>query len=412
MTEACVRLTASEPVARSGPCPSNPAPRSLPASAVFGAAPGVHRAFEVLLEAALDAAIARGDLTLPERPACRVEPPEDAAFGDATSRIAMKIARRMGRPALEVARTIAAHVIDRDGWLDGVDAGGPGFVNVRASMALWRTALAARLDGGPGAEPAGAALVVSTVPAGHAAGPRAANVADVLARLFAAAGHTVERVGGPVDALASHAAAASVARAVVLHEPDAMHAARRAKTAFAAGGGRAGRLTALVVAPLDVRRRGRALGATDAAEVLRQPSARFLVAATPVETPVLVSADRLDADRIDDPLVSIRYALARIGRLRAAPDAPALHALGEDERECLRAIGTYPDVVALAARRLEPEAVASHAITLAAAFHRYYNRGRFDVSDTTTAHARRALADGVARVLGAALGIVLGPGPG
>jgi arginyl-tRNA synthetase len=362
----------------------------------------------VLLEAALDAAIAHGDLKLPARPPCRVEPPEDAAFGDATSRVAMVIARRLGRPAPEVAGAIARHVTDPDGWLDGMDARGPGFVNLRASLALWRAALAARLRDRPEPRAVERAVVLSAVPAGHPAAPRAEMVADALGRLLAAAGLRVERLAGPLDVLATHDAAGDVARAVAVVAPGARHAARQAKAAFAAAGGRAGRLTALAVAPTEVRRRGRVLEGDEAAVVLARPSARFLVAATPVATPVLVPAERTEGDRIDDALVSIRYALARIARLPGPPAVPVLDALGEGERECLRGVGTYPDVVSVAARRLEPDAVAAHAVALAAAFHRYYNRGRFVGGDATTASSRGALGAGIARVLEAAVGLVVG----
>ena len=104
-------------------------------------------AFEALLEGALDRAVACGDLPIADRPACRVEPPVDAAFGDATTRVAMMVARRLGRPAADVARTVAAHVVDPRGWLARVEAAGPGFVNIEASLECWRAALAAQLAG-------------------------------------------------------------------------------------------------------------------------------------------------------------------------------------------------------------------------------------------------------------------------
>jgi arginyl-tRNA synthetase len=68
-------------------------------------------------------------------------------------------------------------------------------------------------------------------------------------------------------------------------------------------------------------------------------------------------------------------------------------------------------VVALAARRVEPDAVVAHARHLAAAFHRYYNRGRFLDGDPGMVRARITLARGVARVLAASLDLVGAAGP-
>jgi arginyl-tRNA synthetase len=373
----------------------------------------VYRAFEVLLESALDAAVASGDLRVSQRPACRLEPPDDPAFGDATSRVAMLLARRLGRPATEVARVLAAHVVDRRGWLERVEAAGPGFLNVEASRGFWQAALAARLDGDVEAVPAvGRAVVLCAVGSDRPVAARAAIVAGVLERLLAAAGHAVERLDGPLEDLAACRAAGEVARAVVVHDSSDAGVARRAKAIFVAAGGRAGRLRGMPLAPLEVRSRGRLVDRAEAAAALARPAARFLVAGMPAARPAVVSLDALATARIDDPLLGIRYALTRIDRLPVAAGTAALDVLGDEERACLRGVGTHADVVTLAARRLEPEAVVVHACALAAAFHRYYNRGNFLVADVKVAAARRALADGVARVLQAALALVLGSDAG
>jgi arginyl-tRNA synthetase len=329
----------------------------------------------------------------------------------------MTVARRLGRPAADVARTVAAHVVDPRGWLARVEAAGPGFVNLEASLDCWRAALATRLGGAaPAAPPHGRAVVVLTASPGAL---RAAAVADALARLLAASGHEVERtraatpdvaaddprVRAEDDPRARVSASASdavpVRRIVVVHDATARDAARRAKAAVAAAGGRPGHVTAVPVAPLEVRRRGRIVDGADAAAIVATPAALFAMLATAPATPAVLDADRLGVDRIDDAWTRLRYAAVRIARVgTAAGDAlPVLDALGEAERECLRAVGMAPDVVALAARRLEPEAVAAHARALAATFHRYYNRGRFDDGGAAVPTARRALARGVGLVL-------------
>lgn len=361
------------------------------------------RPFEALLEGALDAAIATGDLLLHERPACVLEEPDHPAFGDATCRVAMGLARRLGRPAADVAGVIVRHVADPWGWLDRVEAAGPGFVNLQVSLAFWRAALAGAL--GPAIEPAttaGRALVLSVVAADEPEAPRAAVVADVLARLLAAAGHGVERAARPIEALASLSGGSELARIVVVHGRRESGAAARAKAAVARAGGHPGRVTAIATAPASLARRGVAVGPAVPPALLRRPAVRFALAGTPADVPALLDVDRLEAERIDQPYFAVRYALARIERSAVddtAPRAGELDSLGEDERECLRGVGTHADAVALAARRLAPEGVIGHARALAGAFHRYYNRGRLVAGDGKALGARRALARGVARVL-------------
>jgi arginyl-tRNA synthetase len=316
----------------------------------------------------------------------------------------MTLARRLGRPAADVARTVASHVVDPDGWLARVEAAGPGFVNLEASLGFWRAALGARLARVPSpAPPQGRALVVLAVPPSAPAAVRGAAVAEALARLLAAAGHDVERapdLGAPTSA--------DVARIVVVHDAAERDAARRAKSTVAARGGRPGGVTAVAVAPLAIRRRGRVIDGAEATALLARPAARFALLETASATTAELDVERLIGDRIDDPWTRIRYAAARIARVGAAGamEPAGLDALGEPERDCLRAVGVMPDVVALAARRLEPEAIAAHARALAGAFHRYYNRGRVLDGVAGVRDARRALARGVGLVLDDALGLL------
>jgi arginyl-tRNA synthetase len=369
----------------------------------------VYRAFEVLLEAALDAAIADGAIAVPERPACRLEPPAHAAFGDATSRVALSIARRTGRPAPEIAHALVARVHDPRGWLEQVEAAGPGFVNVRASLAFWRAALGAAI-GSPVSRPGvrGRALVLRVPGGAPATEARGRAVAAAAARMLEATGVDVTRTDGPVDLLEGAGDAASADRVVVVHDGADGAACRRAKAAVHAAGGRAGRVTALGVGPCAVRHRGHTVPSRDAVAALATPSAQFALAEVPPATSVVLDLARLAPDRIDNPWVPIHYALVRVARTGPGEpaDEAALEALGEADRECLRAVGRHADVVELAARRLAPDALVAHARVVAACFHRRWNGGAFATGEAAVAGARRALAAGVARTLDATLAMV------
>jgi len=357
----------------------------------------MHRTFEGLLDAALEAAIASGALAVAERPACRLEPPEHPVFGDATTRFAHAIARRSGRPAPDVAAALVRHLDDPHGWIDHVEAAGPGFVNVRASLAFWQAALARALAEPVVATRRGPAFVLDV-----ASTPRSAVAAAAFARLLDAVGWDVTCAPGPIDALGGGSMAD---RIVVLHAAGDRGFGRRARDAAVRAGMRPGHVTTVPVGDLVVRRRGRPVGADDVATALETPAGRFALAEPPLAAPAVLDVERLALDRIDNPLVGVRHALTRIARLGppTGPDVASLDALGDDDRACLREIGRQMDVVEAAAARLEVDAIAAHARGLAAAFHRHYNRGAFDASDATLAGARRALACGVGRGLDGAL---------
>ncbi len=115
----------------------------------------------------------------------------------------------------------------------------------------------------------------------------------------------------------------------------------------------------------------------------------------------------------DNPVFYVQYAHARIASvLRQAEEsgvavdpAPDLGPLGEGEVETLKAIGTWPDVVEAAAHDLEPHRVVFHALEVAGAFHRYYNRHRILTEDAALTQARLALVRCVQQVLRGALGL-------
>src|SRR5262249_33396676 len=84
---------------------------------------------------------------------------------------------------------------------------------------------------------------------------------------------------------------------------------------------------------------------------------------------------------------------------------PDLGPLGDAEAEVLRQVVAWPDVVERAAHALEPHVVVGHALTLAAAVHRYYNRHRMLTADGALTQARLALAACAEQVLCDALGL-------
>jgi arginyl-tRNA synthetase len=135
-----------------------------------------------------------------------VERPADPTRGDFASTVALKLARPLRRPPLEIAKAIAEHVAttatDADSPIASVEVAAPGFLNVRLSdHAL--AGVARRILAEPGtwgrvtaAHPQHVNVeFVSANPTGplHIGNARGAFTGDLLCRVLAAAGHTVAR---------------------------------------------------------------------------------------------------------------------------------------------------------------------------------------------------------------------------
>src|SRR5262245_4350433 len=106
------------------------------------------RLLEGLLREALTAAVGAGQLRVdvPER--LQLEEPSEAAFGDLACNVAMTLARQAGKPPRLIAQTILDHLRDPSGLLAAAEIAGPGFINLRASLACWRGLLAEVLAAG------------------------------------------------------------------------------------------------------------------------------------------------------------------------------------------------------------------------------------------------------------------------
>jgi len=117
----------------------------------------------------------------------------------------------------------------------------------------------------------------------------------------------------------------------------------------------------------------------------------------------------------ENPVYYIQYAHARIASIfrqaEAAgirlPDAPRLDGIGDAEREILRCLLRYPEVVEGASETLEPHRLVFFLLDLSGAFHRYYNQQRILVDDDPVLlESRLALVTAVRIVLQNALALI------
>ncbi|HEY3522224.1 MAG TPA: arginine--tRNA ligase, partial [Candidatus Limnocylindrales bacterium] len=156
------------------------------------------------LEASVGAFVSDGQGDLPR---VEVERPTKPEHGDLATSIALRLARPLRRPPLEIARGLADAVrtteLDGDSPIASVDVAPPGFVNVRVSETAIATVVErlvadparwGRRDRGGGA-PHVDIEFVSANPTGplHIGNARGAFVGDLLARVLDAAGGRTTR---------------------------------------------------------------------------------------------------------------------------------------------------------------------------------------------------------------------------
>ena len=148
-----------------------------------------------------------------------VEPPRDASHGDVATNAAMVLAKPLGLNPRALADLIVAE-LKKDPEVAEVGVAGPGFINVRLSVAYWQKLLAAIVEAGTdygrGTLGAGRKVnveYVSANPTGpmHVGHCRGAVVGDALANLLAFAGYDVVKeyyindAGAQIDVLARSA---------------------------------------------------------------------------------------------------------------------------------------------------------------------------------------------------------------
>lgn len=154
-----------------------------------------------LVNAALDAALQAGELTLASIPDPALERPRDAAHGDWATTVALRCAKEAGKNPRDIAGIIASH-LEEVPQIAGVEIAGPGFLNIRlSSEALQEQARTARIAGRTyGASTLGGGKrvqieFVSANPVGpmHVGHGRWAALGDSLSRILEQSGYEVSR---------------------------------------------------------------------------------------------------------------------------------------------------------------------------------------------------------------------------
>ncbi|HMO53414.1 MAG TPA: arginine--tRNA ligase [Tepidiformaceae bacterium] len=156
---------------------------------------------ESLVEEAVRAAVASGELPDVAIPGAAIERPKDMANGDFASTLPLRLARAAMKPPLDIAQTIASH-LPADPAIEAPNVAPPGFINLRLSPAFLQSQVEHIITAGPGyanltlgAGKKAQVEFVSANPTGplHVGNGRGAAIGDALAAALEAAGYDVER---------------------------------------------------------------------------------------------------------------------------------------------------------------------------------------------------------------------------
>ncbi len=138
---------------------------------------------------------------------------------------------------------------------------------------------------------------------------------------------------------------------------------------------------------------------------ISRDAARFFYLTRKIEQRLEFDMELAKAQSRDNPIYYIQYAHARICSILkhaeiAAPDAAQFNHLREpEEKELMRLIAHYPELIREAAQQRDPQQLSSCLRELANGFHVYYGRHRVLVDDPKLRSARISLLCAVRQVL-------------
>ena len=155
-------------------------------------------------------------------------------------------------------------------------------------------------------------------------------------------------------------------------------------------------------------RAGRFIQLSDLIEDLGSDIVRYFMIARRPSTHLEFDLDLARRESLDNPVTYIQYAHTRISSIfRNAPTQAIrdfsevdLTPLAEQaERELIRQLDAFPDLVRQAATEFSPHLIAEYALSLSRNFHAYYSDYRILGDDERTSSARLALIEGLRLVL-------------
>lgn len=148
----------------------------------------------------------------------------------------------------------------------------------------------------------------------------------------------------------------------------------------------------------------------DVVKEVGRDAARFLFLTRHYDSPLDFDLEVAKQKSNDNPVYYVQYVHARIASICAKaeidltdggslePEALATLTTPEDV-QLIKQLNRYPDIVQTSARFMEPHRVTFYLMTLAGAFHSYYNRQRVLTDDPITTQGRLYLVTAVQKII-------------
>jgi arginyl-tRNA synthetase len=148
----------------------------------------------------------------------------------------------------------------------------------------------------------------------------------------------------------------------------------------------------------------------DVVDEVGSDAARFIFLTRHHESPLDFDLEVAKQQTNDNPVYYVQYVHARISSIIrkatergiATPvwDAAAAALLVEpEELQLIKAMARYPEVVQTSAQTLEPHRITFFLMSLASAFHAYYNRHRVLTDEANLSRGRLLLVEAVRKVI-------------
>lgn len=165
------------------------------------------------------------------------------------------------------------------------------------------------------------------------------------------------------------------------------------------------------------KRRGEFVLMEELIEEVGRDAARFTFLTRRHDSPLDFDLELVTQQSADNPVYYVQYCHARISSIfqhlkqkkRAVPDWERVDLSRltlPEELALVKRLLQFPDLVAGAARALEPHRIAYYLYEVAAAFHPYYNRHRVVSDDPALTDARIALVAAVGQMVRNGLGLL------
>ncbi|MBN1858777.1 arginine--tRNA ligase, partial [Candidatus Bipolaricaulota bacterium] len=155
-------------------------------------------------------------------------------------------------------------------------------------------------------------------------------------------------------------------------------------------------------------RAGRFVQLSDLTEELGPDIVRYFMIARRPSTHLEFDLDLARRESLDNPVTYIQYAHTRIssifrkvpeGTIRNLSAVELAPLAAQVEREMIRQLDAFPDLVRQAATEFSPHLIAEYALSLSRSFHAYYADHRILGVEERTSAARLALIEGLRLVL-------------